>query len=123
MRTLVHISDLHFGRVDSALLVPLRERIEALAPHLVVVSGDLTQRATREQFREAKAFLDTLPQPQVVVPGNHDVPLYNVFQRVLSPLGKYLSIVTSDLEPSYIDDEIAVVGVNTARSLTWKRGS
>ncbi len=123
MRTLVHISDLHFGRVDAALLAPLRERIEALAPHLVVVSGDLTQRATREQFREAKAFLDTLPHPQIVVPGNHDVPLYNVFQRVLSPLGKYLSIVTSDLEPSYIDDEIAVVGVNTARSLTWKRGS
>ena len=123
MRTLVHISDLHFGKADPALLEPLRERIARIAPHLVVVSGDLTQRARRWQFREAKAFLDTLPRPQLVVPGNHDVPLYNVFQRMLSPLGKYRRIVTRDLEPSYIDDEIAVVGVNTARSLTWKRGS
>ena len=72
MRTLVHISDLHFGRTDPALLAPLRERIAKIAPHLVVVSGDLTQRARRWQFREAKAFLDTLPQPQIVVPGNQD---------------------------------------------------
>ena len=123
MRTLVHISDLHFGRVDHALLAPLRERIESLSPHVVAVSGDLTQRAKPWQFREAKAFLDTLPQPQVVVPGNHDVPLYNVFQRMFTPLAKYRRFVTHDLEPAYIDDEIAVVGVNTARSLTFKRGS
>lgn len=122
MRTLVHLSDLHFGRVDAALLGPLRERIGRIAPHLVVVSGDLTQRAKRRQFHEAKAFLDTLPKPQLVVPGNHDVPLYNVWQRMLSPLRKYRSIVTHDLEPSYIDEEIAVVGVNTARSLTFKHG-
>src|SRR5471032_1577415 len=123
MRTIVHLSDLHFGRVDAALLAPLRALVERLEPDVVVVSGDLSQRARSSEFIAARHFLDTLPQPQIVVPGNHDVPLYNVFQRVLSPLGKYLSIVTSDLEPSYIDDEIAVVGVNTARSLTWKRGS
>jgi 3',5'-cyclic AMP phosphodiesterase CpdA len=123
MRTLVHLSDLHFGRVDAALLEPLRSRIHALQPHLVVVSGDLTQRAKPDQFREAKAFLDSLPQPQLVVPGNHDVPLFNVFQRILSPLGKYKRIVSRDLEPEYIDDEVAVIGVNTARSFVWKDGS
>src|SRR5947209_1813916 len=80
----------------------------------------LHQLAKPHQFREAKAFLDGLPQPQLVVPGNHDVPLYNVFQRVLSPLGKYKRIVTRDLAPEFIDDEIAVVGVNTSRSLVWK---
>ena len=101
----------------------LHLRVDRGSLHLVVVSGDLTQRAKPGQFREAKAYLDTLPKPQLVVPGNHDVPLYNVFQRMLSPLRKYRHIVTSDLEPSYIDDEIAVVGVNTARALTWKRGS
>jgi len=58
-----------------------------------------------------------------VVPGNHDVPLFNVFQRVLSPLGKYKRIVTSDLEPEFIDDEIAVIGLNTTRSFVWKDGS
>ena len=123
MRKIVHLSDLHFGRVDAEVLDPLRSRIEALAPDLVVVSGDLTQRAKPHQFREAKAFLDSLPKPQVVVPGNHDVPLYNVFQRVLTPLGKYKRIVTSDLTPEFIDDEIAVIGVNTARSFVLKDGS
>ncbi|MBC8022710.1 MAG: metallophosphoesterase [Burkholderiales bacterium] len=123
MRTIVHLSDLHFGRVDPVVLEPLRSRVHALEPHLVVVSGDLTQRAKPEQFREAKAFLDSLPQPQLVVPGNHDVPLFNVFQRVFSPLGKYKRIVNRDLEPEFVDDEIAVVGVNTARSFVWKDGS
>jgi 3',5'-cyclic AMP phosphodiesterase CpdA len=123
VRKIVHLSDLHFGHVDAATLEPLRSRIHALEPDLVVVSGDLTQRAKPRQFREAKAFLDSLPQPQLVVPGNHDVPLFNVFQRLLTPLGKYKRIVTRDLAPEYIDDEIAVIGVNTARSLVWKDGS
>jgi 3',5'-cyclic AMP phosphodiesterase CpdA len=122
VRIIVHLSDLHFGRVDAALLAPLRSRVKAIGPHLVVVSGDLTQRAKPRQFREAKAFLDSLPQPQVVVPGNHDVPLYNVFQRFFSPLDKYRRFVSHDLEPEYVDDEIAVIGINTARALTWKDG-
>jgi 3',5'-cyclic AMP phosphodiesterase CpdA len=122
MRKIVHLSDLHFGRVDPALLDPLRERVKAIDPDVVVVSGDLTQRAKPRQFREAKAFLDSLPKPQVVVPGNHDIPLYNVFQRFFTPLNKYRKFVSRDLEPEYIDDEIAVIGINTARSLTFKDG-
>ena len=123
MRKIVHLSDLHFGKVDPQLLEPLRKCVEAIAPHLVVVSGDLTQRAKPEEFRDAKAYLDTLPMPQLVVPGNHDIPLYNIFQRLVTPLNKYKRIITEDLEPTYIDDEIAVVGVNTARSLTFKDGN
>ncbi len=123
MRTIVHLSDLHFGRVDEDLLEPLRLRVRALKPHLVVVSGDLTQRAKPWQFRAARAWLDTLPGPRLVVPGNHDVPLYNVFQRMFTPLAKYKRIIGADLEPAYIDDEIAVVGLNTARSLTFKDGN
>ena len=122
MRTIVHLSDLHFGRVDAALLEPLVEAVHAAGPDVVVVSGDLTQRATPGQFREARAFLDRLPQPQVVVPGNHDVPLYNVVARFLSPLDNYREFISKDLETCYIDDEIAVCGVNTARSLTFKNG-
>lgn len=113
---------MHFGRVDARLLEPLRRRIHAVKPHVVVVSGDLTQRAKPDEFREARAFLDTLPTPQVVVPGNHDVPLYNVFQRFLSPLGKYQRLLSKDLEPHFIDGEIAVVGINTARSFVFKGG-
>ncbi len=122
MRTLAQISDLHFGRVDEALLEPLRRALEDVAPDLLVVSGDLTQRAKANEFAAARAYLDTLPGPQIVVPGNHDVPLYNVFQRFFSPLGKYRRIVTDDLEPSFIDGELAVIGVNTARSFTFKGG-
>ncbi|MBY0240748.1 MAG: metallophosphoesterase [Burkholderiaceae bacterium] len=122
MRTLVHLSDLHFGRTDAALLAPLRACIEQLAPNLVVVSGDLTQRARSHQFQQARAWLDTLPGPQIVVPGNHDIPLFNVVARFLTPLHKYRRHVSDDLAPVYIDDEIAVLGMNTARSLTIKDG-
>lgn len=122
MRIVVQISDLHFGRVDEAVLAPLRAALASLAPDLLVVSGDLTQRARASQFRAARAYLDTLPQPQLVVPGNHDVPLYNVFARFLAPLRTYRRIVTEDLDPHFIDAEIAVVGVNTARSATFKGG-
>lgn len=122
MRTLVHLSDLHFGRVDPALLEPLRSLVHAIAPDVVVVSGDLTQRARSEEFEEAKAFLDTLPGPQIVVPGNHDISLYNVFRRFAKPLDRYKRYITDDLCPVHLDDEIAVVGVNTARSLTIKDG-
>jgi 3',5'-cyclic AMP phosphodiesterase CpdA len=122
MRTLVHLSDLHFGRVDEQLLAPLRARITSIAPDLVVVSGDLTQRAREKQFEDAARFLGTLPHPQLVVPGNHDVPLHNLYKRFVAPLKSYRRHVGEDLEPFYLDDEIAVVGINTARSLAWKNG-
>jgi 3',5'-cyclic AMP phosphodiesterase CpdA len=122
MRTLVHLSDLHFGRVDPQLLVPLAGRVRQAAPHLVVVSGDLTQRAKSAQFREARRFLDTLPAPLLVVPGNHDVPLYNLWQRFLQPFAKYRRYISAEIEPAFVDDEIAVVGVNTARSAVFKGG-
>jgi 3',5'-cyclic AMP phosphodiesterase CpdA len=122
MRTLVHLSDLHFGRVDAALLDPLRNLVREIAPDVVVISGDLTQRAKSEEFEAARDYLDTLPGPQIVVPGNHDISLYNVFRRFLQPLDRYKRYITDDMNPVFIDDEIAVLGVNTARSLTIKDG-
>jgi 3',5'-cyclic AMP phosphodiesterase CpdA len=122
VRTLAHLSDLHFGRIDPALLQPLRATLESIGPDVLVVSGDLTQRARASQFRAARAYLDTLPGAQVIVPGNHDVPLYNVFARFLAPLANFRRIVSDDVEPVFIDDEVAIVGVNTARSLTFKGG-
>ena len=122
MRTLAHLSDLHFDRVDQGVLEALRRRVKALAPDLVVVSGDLTQRARAHQFRAARAFLDSLPKPQVVVPGNHDVPLYNVLARFVAPLAGYRRVIAGDVEPGFIDEEIAVLGINTARSFVFKGG-
>ncbi len=122
MRTLLHVSDLHFGRVDSLLVEPLVVAARVISPDLVVVSGDFTQRARRDQFRDARTFLTRLPEPQLLVPGNHDIPLWDVFRRFLAPLGRYRHYITDDLEPFYADKEMAVLGINTARSLTRKYG-
>ena len=122
MRTVVHLSDLHFGKVNPALLDPLAEAVSALAPDVVVVSGDLTQRARTAQFLEARAFLARLPRPQVVVPGNHDVPLHNIVHRLLRPMEKFQRHIEPNLRPSFVDAEIAVLGLNTARSLVLKNG-
>ena len=122
MRKIVHLSDLHFGKVDYAVLEPLKEAISSMAADLIVVSGDLTQRARTEEFKEARQFLDSLPKPQIIVPGNHDVPLHNVYNRFVQPLAKYRQHIAEDAEPFYLDSEIAVIGLNTARSLTIKHG-
>ena len=122
LRTIAHISDLHFGRLNSETLAALRAAILNAKPDLVAVSGDLTQRAKSAEFFAARQFLDTLPKPQIVVPGNHDVPLYNVMSRWLTPLKKYRRYINSDLEPFFADQEIAVLGINTARSMTFKNG-
>lgn len=122
MRTVVHLSDIHFGSVNEAIIGPLVRTINEMKPDVVAVSGDLTQRARSHQFKEARAFLDSLPKPQIVVPGNHDIPLHNVFVRLARPLEKYRRYITEEMRPFYVDDEIAVLGISTARSLTVKGG-
>jgi 3',5'-cyclic AMP phosphodiesterase CpdA len=122
MRTIVHLSDLHFGRVNPSLLDPLISIVKEARPDVVAISGDLTQRARSYQFQQARSFLDALPKPQIVVPGNHDIPLHNVFARFLEPLTKYRRYITDDLQPVYEDGEVVVIGVNTARSLVFKGG-
>ena len=122
MRTILHLSDLHFGRVNPSLLDPLISIVGEIRPDVVAVSGDLTQRARSHQFQQARSFLDALPKPQIVVPGNHDIPLHNVFARFLEPLTKYKRYITEDLQPVYEDEAVVIVGVNTARSLVFKGG-
>ncbi len=122
MKAIAHISDLHFGTVVQEIAEGLLDSLADLRPDLVVVSGDLTQRATAGQYREARAFLDRIPFPQIVVPGNHDVPLYDVIRRFFMPLDRYKAYITPDLLPFHQDGEIAVLGISTARSFTFKNG-
>ncbi len=98
---LLHISDLHFGPPyvpevgEAALRIASKLNTDA-----VIISGDLTQRARREQFVSAKQFLDRLPKsPQLVIPGNHDVPLYRIYDRLFRPLALYQEIITAELNP------------------------
>ena len=122
MRTLIHLSDLHFGRVDPAIVPALLDFINVTKPDLVVISGDLTQRARTSEFMEARDFVNAIPFPKIVIPGNHDVPLYNVFARLFRMLDKFRRYISENLEPFYADAEIAVSGVNTTRALTGKNG-
>ena len=122
MRLIAHISDLHFGTEDAGLEAALLRDLEEVRPSLVAVSGDLTQRARRAQFAAARTFLHRLPAPRVVVPGNHDIPLFDVWRRFAAPLARYHEFIHGEADPFYTDDEIAVQGINTARSNTWKHG-
>ena len=122
MRTLVHLSDLHFGRIDPSLVEPLRRAVVELKPDLVAISGDFTQRARRAQFAAARAFITSLNVKTLVVPGNHDIPLFDFVERLAAPLARYRKYISTDLEPEYRDEEMIVVGVNTARSMVFPFG-
>jgi 3',5'-cyclic AMP phosphodiesterase CpdA len=122
MRTLIHLSDLHFGRVDATIIDPLVAFIERTKPDLVALSGDFTQRARPVEFAEAKRFIERMPFRWLAVPGNHDIPMYNLYSRLFRPLTEYRRYITKDLSPFYLDEEMAVMGINTARSLTTKYG-
>jgi 3',5'-cyclic AMP phosphodiesterase CpdA len=119
---IAHVSDLHFGRHDEAAAEHLLADISEVRPDLVVVTGDLTQRARHRQFAAARAFLERLPRPVIVIPGNHDVPLYDVIQRFVGRLARYRRYICEELQPFFADDEIAVLGLNTARSATFSSG-
>lgn len=122
MRTVAHISDLHFGTEIPRLIEELARELHRCAPSLVIVSGDLTQRARRRQFKSAREYLDRLPAPRLVVPGNHDIPFFDVARRFLSPLTRYRRFISDELDPTFEDEEIFVLGLNTARSFTWQSG-
>jgi 3',5'-cyclic AMP phosphodiesterase CpdA len=122
MTRILHLSDLHFGRERPNLLRPLIDTVNRLAPDVVAISGDLTQRARPGQYRAARTFIDALEPPVIVVPGNHDTPLHNPVERILDPWRRYRRYISEDLEPSWKDADVALHGVNTVNPLFWQRG-
>ena len=117
MRTIAHLSDLHFGRHEIHVEEALHASLVAAQPDLVAISGDFTQRALRSQFAAARRFLDRLSMPKLVVPGNHDVPVYDVFGRLFRPLDEYHRVVAPAGLPGarLVDEEIAILGLSTPR--------
>lgn len=122
MKLVTHISDPHFGTEDPAIAAELLRELRTLDPAVVVISGDLTQRGRRAQFRAARSWLEHLGMPYVVVPGNHDIPLYDVVTRFLRPRDRFQEYITRDLEPCFFDESLAVCGIDTTKSLTTKHG-
>ena len=119
MSVLLQISDPHFGTEQAPVMQALEQLVRAQRPELVVLSGDITQRATRAQFRAARAFVDRLGAPAVLaIPGNHDIPLFALGTRLLDPYGRYREAFGPELEPVFESAHCLVIAVNTTR---WYR--
>jgi 3',5'-cyclic AMP phosphodiesterase CpdA len=119
MRTIIHISDLHFGAADRTRADGLLRVIAHIKPDLVVVSGDLTQRGRTQQYQQASDYLGQISRQQLIVPGNHDGAYINPLRRFFSPLARYQSVICDDLCPSSGDGELYVVGASSVRPFAW----
>lgn len=122
MSVLLHLSDTHFGTEQPMVLEALATLAARQQPDVVVLSGDITQRARPAQFRAAKAFMDRLGAPAVVIPGNHDIALFDLWARLTRPYARFTHAFGPDLEPVYHSPDCLVVGVNTTRAGRHKHG-
>lgn len=122
MTTVVQISDPHFGTERPAVVEALVRFVAEQAPELVILSGDITQRATRAQFAAARRFADRLRTPLLTIAGNHDVPLFNLAARVLSPYANLRRAFGEALEPEHRSAGWLVLGVKTTRRWRHKNG-
>lgn len=119
MTTIAHISDLHFGREQATQIAGLRKALAQAAPYLLIISGDITQRARHREFQLAERFLSTLPFPYLIVPGNHDLSAHRLIERFVFPWRKWRRYISHDLEPQTSLPGVHVVGVNSARRFGW----
>ncbi|HEY7646589.1 MAG TPA: metallophosphoesterase [Hyphomicrobiales bacterium] len=126
MTVIALLADLHFGSVPPGLAEQLRQDLVRLAPDLVVIAGDLTLQWRRREFDEAKRWLTSLPSRFLALPGNHDLPESNLFERMFRPFSRYLKFIGQPLMPVYEDDTAFVLGLNTTASLPptprWREG-
>lgn len=120
MRRVLHLSDLHFGRLHPPALESLRQFLAVQEENLdlIVVTGDWTQRARRNQFASAADFLSELRTTVVTIPGNHDIPLYNLWARLLHPYRNYKRYIGARTTDVYVDECIAVAGISTVNRFT-----
>jgi 3',5'-cyclic AMP phosphodiesterase CpdA len=123
MSILLQISDTHFGTeqrpvVDALATLSLQQR-----PDLLVLSGDITQRARPSQFRAARAFIDGLVTPVLAIPGNHDIPLFNPIARLHHPYANHCAAFGHDLEPVHSSGDMLVICVNTTRWYRHQNGA
>lgn len=126
MTRLAHISDLHFGHISEGTVQYLLDDLHEVKPDYLLVSGDITQGARTNEFREAAKFFARVPGRTFIVPGNHDIPGWAVWRRMLRPYNRYQRFISEDINPVHMDDNLLLVGINTARrvvyDLNWSHG-
>lgn len=127
MTRILHLSDPHFGAVDLAIAGIFLEQARALAPDLTILSGDLTMRARRRELADAKAFVNQLPEPRLLIPGNHDIPLLDhPLERFFKPFERFRETFGGNLEPEFSGAGVHVVGLNSSRAFglhaDWSEG-
>ncbi len=124
---IIHLSDLHFGTQENKVVTALAEAIRTVAPDLVVISGDFTQTARMGEFMAARTFIDSLNTPLLCVPGNHDVPGFDLMERLMHPYDRYHEAISENMEPVYETDKVLVFGLNSARRIVphwnWANGA
>lgn len=122
MTRIAHLSDPHFGTEQPGLPDALIRHLATLAPDLILLSGDLTQRARPAQYQAARAFLAALPAPVLAIPGNHDAPLWNLPLRLTNPWRDWLRHLAHPLEGEWQDDRTLLIALNSANPRVWKDG-
>lgn len=123
MSLVLHLSDTHFGTEQPEVMAALLQLTQEVRPDVAILSGDVTQRARRGQFAAARRFLDTLAVPvKLVIPGNHDIPLFNLAARLFNPYGNYRQVFGAELQPQFSSEDLLVIGVNTTRAWRHKDG-
>lgn len=123
MTTLLQISDPHFGTERPEVVAALLRFAHDLAPDVAILSGDITQRARRDQFARARTFADALAAPRLLaIPGNHDVPLFNLVARVAAPYANFSRAFGADREPVFAGDDVLLIMLDTTRWYRHKDG-
>lgn len=127
MSRLAHVSDIHFGAQDEAIVDGLARAIETQAVDAIIVTGDLTQSGKRREFKQASEYFATLGRPTVFAPGNHDTPMLNLGARLTRPFGRYHKFLADGAAAMFEGDDFRVWTLNTARGaqfrLNWAEGA
>lgn len=122
MTRIIHLSDLHFGYHREDVVAPLLANINRLKAELVIVTGDVSHRARPDQFQRAREFLDAVEAPVMVIPGNHDIPLYNLPARFGRPYAGYQRSINQELAPKRSIGDLKIWGLNTVDPRSWRKG-
>ena len=122
MSVLIQLSDPHFGTEQPQVMTALTALVKQQQPNLLVLSGDITQRARPAEFHAARRFMDSLHIPFVVIPGNHDIPLLDIWSRLRKPYARHIAAFGAELEPFYCSPDLMLICINTTRAWRHRNG-